>query len=268
MQKIKTDIKNTFDTVAKEYDGNKHFLISAKKMADLINFEREDVNILDLSTGTGNVAIELALKFPKAKIYGIDISDEMLKIAQAKTKELGVDNIAYLLQDAENIDFQGIRFDLVTCGYGLFFFPNMEKVVSDVFESLKDGGKFVFSTFTQQAFQPHSKIFLDMLEQNYNIAPPKRIEERQLATKEEITKLLGLVRHDALNIHNIEIIFPMQISEWWRLLNSTGYKGLISQLGSNFERFESEYLGYLQSCAKDGYIEFNANSLICAVGKK
>lgn len=89
-------------------------------MADLINFEREDLTILDLSTGTGNVAIEL-MKFPKAKIYGIDISDKMLKIAQAKTKELGVDNIAYLLQDAENIDFQGIRFDLVTYAVTGFF---------------------------------------------------------------------------------------------------------------------------------------------------
>lgn len=267
MQKIKTEIKNTFDAVAKDYDRNRHFLISAKKMVDMISFERDDLTILDISTGTGNVAIELALKFPKAKIYGIDISDEMLKIARLKAKELALSNITYLLLDAEKLGFYDVQFDLVTCGYGLFFFPNVESVVSDVFESLKDGGKFVFSTFTQQAFQPYSKIFLDMLEQNYNIAPPKRIEKRQLVTQDEIEKLLACAKYDTLDVHNIEIVFPMQIHEWWQLLNSTGYKGLLGQLKSDYYLFENEYLEYLKSITKNNYIDFNANSIISVVSK-
>lgn len=266
-QTIKDNIKNTFDNVAKSYDRNQQFILSAKKMVDLIHSENDNLNILDLSTGTGHIAIELAKKFPKAKIYGVDISEEMLNIARLKTKEHGINNIIYLVQDVENLDFEDIKFDFITCGYGLFFYPNMEKVVSDISERLSDEGKFIFSTFTDQAFQPYSKIFLELLEQNYNIAPPKRIEKRQLTTQDEIETLCAHIEYDSLEIHNIEIVFPMEINEWWQLLNSTGYKGLLNQLESNYSQFEKEYIEHLQSISKNNCIDFNANSLISIVSK-
>jgi ubiquinone/menaquinone biosynthesis C-methylase UbiE len=267
-QTIKKNIKNTFDDVAKSYDRNQQFIISAKKMVDLIDSENDSLTILDLSTGTGHIAIELAKKYPNTNIYGVDISDEMLGIARLKTEEHGITNITYLVQDVENLDFKDMKFDLITCGYGLFFYPNMVKVVCDVAQRLSPNGKFIFSTFTDQAFQPYSKIFLDILEQNYNIAPPKRIEKRQLTTQDEIETLCAHIEYDSLEIHDIEIVFPMEIDEWWQLLNSTGYKGLLSQLESNYPLFENEYLEHLQSISKDNCIDFNANSLISVVKTK
>lgn len=267
-QTIKDTIKSTFDNVAKSYDRNQQFILSAQKMVDLIHSENDNLSILDLSTGTGHIAIELAKKFPNADIYGVDISDEMLNIARLKTKEQGITNITYLVQDVEHLDFEDMKFDLITCGYGLFFYPNMEKVVSDISTRLSDEGKFIFSTFTDQAFQPYSKIFLEMLERDYNIAPPKRIEKRQLTTKEEIETLCTCIEYDCLEIHDIEIVFPMKINEWWQLLNSTGYKGLLNQLESNYSQFEKEYIEHLQSISKDNCIDFNANSLMSVVKMK
>ena len=267
-QTIKKNIKNTFDDVAKSYDRNQQFIISAKKMVDLIHSENDNLTILDLSTGTGNIAIELAKRFSNANIYGVDISDEMLNVAKLKTKDLGINNITYLTQDVENLDFEDFKFDIITCGYGLFFYTNIEKVVNDVFERLSDNGKFIFSTFTEEAFQPYSKIFLDMLEKNYNIAPPKRIEKRQLTTQDEIENLLANFKYDRLEIHDVEIVFPMEIHEWWQLLNSTGYKGLLSQLKSKYTQFENEYLEHLKSISKDNRIDFNANSIISIVSPK
>jgi ubiquinone/menaquinone biosynthesis C-methylase UbiE len=266
-QAIKDNIKSTFDNVAKSYDRNQQFILSAKKMVDLIHSDNDSLNILDLSTGTGHIAIELAKKFPNSNIYGVDISEEMVNIARLKTKEHGINNITYLVQDVENMDFEDMKFDFITCGYGLFFYPNMEKVVSDISERLSDEGKFIFSTFTDQAFQPYSKIFLELLEQNYNIAPPKRIEKRQLTTQDEIETLCAHIEYDSLEIHDIEIVFPMEINEWWELLNSTGYKGLLNQLESNYSQFEKEYIEHLQSISKDNCIDFNANSLITIVSK-
>jgi len=177
-QKIKEGIKNTFDDVAEKYDNNKQFIISAKKMVELIGFENNELKILDLSTGTGNIAIELAKKFPKATIYGVDISSEMLKYAEEKTAKENLTNISYHLQDVEKLDFDGMQFDIITCGYGLFFYPQMEQVFCDVYSKLKTGGKFVFSTWTTNAFQPYSKIFLEMLETNHNIKSPLREDKK------------------------------------------------------------------------------------------
>ena len=107
--KIKDGIKATFDNVANSYDENKQFVISAKKMVELIDIESKEPYILDLSTGTGNIAIELGKKFSRAKIFGVDISEEMLRIAKQKTQEYNVENVTYKLQDAENLDFGNVK---------------------------------------------------------------------------------------------------------------------------------------------------------------
>jgi hypothetical protein len=66
----KKAIAATFDDVSARYDENKFFAISAGRMAELVPFS-ESMGILDVSTGTGVVAIELARKYPHAKIEAI-----------------------------------------------------------------------------------------------------------------------------------------------------------------------------------------------------
>lgn len=264
-QKIKDNIKDTFNNVANSYDKNRQFIISAKKMVEFIDFQDKNLNILDLSTGTGNIAIELAKKFPKSTIYAIDISNEMLEIAREKTEAEYIKNITYLVQDVENLEFKDIKFDIITCGYGLFFYPDMDRVFCDICTKLNDGGKFIFSTFTDSAFEPYSKIFLDMLETNYSIKPPAKIEKIQLKTEDEIKKFTSQTQYKNLNINYVDIRFPMKIDEWWQLLNTTGYKGLINQLEDNYSKFEDDYISHLKSISKNDNIDFNADSFITIV---
>jgi|GEM_PF-1441572 len=265
-QKIKEAIEATFDSAAKDYDTNRHFIISAKRFVELIEIEdSHEVHILDISTGTGNLAIELAKKFPKSNIYGVDISGKMLEVAKAKSQQLALNNVTFHQQDVENLQFQGVEFDIITCGYGLFFYPNMDGVLHDMTSRLKDGGEFIFSTFTTNAFEPYSQIFLERLKKGYNIAPPSGIEKRQLKTIEEIEEFASQVEHKGLNIHDIPIRYPMDIDELWKLFNSAGYKGLLNELDHLYEEFEKEYLEHLQTLAQEGVIDFNADSWISVV---
>ena len=265
---IKDGIKNTFDSVAKSYDSNEQFIISAKKMVEEININIKNIDILDLSTGTGNIAIELAKKFPNANITAVDISNEMLEVARIKTLEEGLENITYKLQDVENLDLLDMKFDIITCGYGLFFYPNMDKVYIDICSKLKNGGKFVFSTFQDNAFQPYAKVFLDMLEENYNIKSPNSMEKRLLSSQDEIDKFTSQVKGVSLKTLDLAIRFPMSINEWWKLLNSTGYQGLLNELGENYSKFENEYKEHLISLSDDENIAYNADSFISTVSIK
>lgn len=264
-KKIKKAVKNTFDTAAKDYDSSEHFIISAEKFVELIKLDNsKDINILDLSTGTGNLAIELAKKFPNTNIYAVDISHEMLKQAQEKTQKMGIKNITYLVQDVEHLELD-MKFDLITCGYGLFFYPNLDSVFYDICSRLKPNGKFAFSTFTTDAFEPYSQKFLDILEKDFDIKPPQGLKKRTLKTKNEINELSSLVKYNNLDIHNIDIRYDMAVDILWKLFNSAGYKGLLNQLGDDFPLFEKVYLDYLYDNAKNNYLEFNADSYIAVL---
>jgi len=270
-EKIKEVIQNTFNAVALEYDTNKQFVISALKMVQIISELKDETkkyNILDLSAGTGNISIELAKKYPNSKVYAVDISSEMLKIAHEKAKKENISNIIFSVQDVEKLEYEDIKFDIVTCGYGLFFYPNRKKVLKDISSRLNLDGVFVFSTFTQKAFQPYSKMFLDLLNQEYRIRPPENIENNLLDSKEEITAFLNTTSNISYEINEFEIRYPMLVEECWELFNTTGYQGLLKQLKDNYEDFKMKYIDSLKEVSKENKIDFNADSYISLVHLK
>lgn len=270
-KEVKDLIKTTFNDVAAKYDTNEYFAKSGKLMVETINntlkSHTKSFNILDLSSGTGNIAIELSKIYPDASIYAVDISEEMLKVAKEKTDKEGITNISYLLQDVENLDFGDVKFDIITCGYGLFFYPDMDNVLTDIFSRLTLNGKFVFSTFKKEAFQPYIKIFLDLLSQDYDIRPPETIEERLLETKNEIEQFLIPAIGIKYQINEMKIEYPMDINIWWDILNTTGYQGLLTKLENKYDEFELKYLKQLESISMNRQLDFNANSFICIVSK-
>ena len=262
-QKIKEDIIPTFDSVANAYDLNKQFIISAKGMVDLLADKKvQNAKILDISTGTGNIAIEAAKRFSNAKLYAVDISGKMLKIAKAKAEEENISNIRFYQQDIEGLDLEESDFDIITCGYGLFFYPNMDETFSSLIKKIKKGGLFVFSSFSYNAFQPYAMIFLDLLDNEYGIRPPEKIKSRLLETKEEINELARQVNPQDIEVIEFEIRYPMDIEEWWQLLNTTGYSGLLKQLDpEQYAKYKEKYFNILREMSQDDTIAFNADSL-------
>ena len=94
----------------------------------------------DLGTGTGIIAYELS-KYCKT-VYGIDISSDMLDIAREKRSSF---NIEYLLMNAEKLEFEDNIFDFVTARMTFHHIKNQEKAVSEIFRTLKSGGKLVIA---------------------------------------------------------------------------------------------------------------------------
>ena len=109
--KIKQNIQATFDKVATKYDSNRFFKLSATQLVNNIALIKPN-NILDLSTGTGIVALELAQKYPQANIEAIDLSEGMLAQAKSKAETANIKNIHFNQQDAEKLDYENEHFDL------------------------------------------------------------------------------------------------------------------------------------------------------------
>ncbi|MBL3590566.1 MAG: methyltransferase domain-containing protein [gamma proteobacterium endosymbiont of Lamellibrachia anaximandri] len=261
---FKKNIETTFDDVSSRYDENKFFAISASRMVELVP-SWEKMNVLDISTGTGVVAIEMARKYRHADIEGIDLSLGMLKQAIYKAQEEGLENVTFKQCDIESIPYADAVFDIVTCGYALFFYPDMEAAYQAICKTVKSGGVFVFSSFTNEAFNPYAELFLQRLEADYKIEAPSRLRER-LKTVKQIEELAVLSKHKRIDVEYHPIRYSITISEWWSLLNTTGYKSLIDQLTDvQLTQFKQEHLWEIETISVDGVIELNVDTIFGVV---
>jgi demethylmenaquinone methyltransferase/2-methoxy-6-polyprenyl-1,4-benzoquinol methylase len=106
--------------------------------------------ILDVATGTADVAIMASNLLKAEKIIGIDISDGMLDLGRQKIKKLGLSHTIELLNgDSETINFEDNTFDAVTVAFGVRNFENLEKGLSEIWRVLKPGGKLVVLEFSK-----------------------------------------------------------------------------------------------------------------------
>lgn len=140
-------IKNIFESISSEYDFMNDLMTFKnhskwkKEIAEIAKYSSPK-RILDVATGTGDIAINLS-KIKDSKIEGVDVSGNMLKIARKKIDELKIDNIVLKTCEAENLVFEDNHFDIVSIGYGVRNFSNLEKGLSESYRVLKKDGKLI-----------------------------------------------------------------------------------------------------------------------------
>ena len=144
----KEQVAKMFDTISGNYD-NLNRVISfgidvkwRKKVLKLVA-ETNPENVLDIATGTGDLAILMAQTKAK-KIVGLDISAGMLEIGKSKIEERKLSQtIEMVLGDSENMPFEDHFFDAITVAFGVRNFEHLEKGLAEILRVLKPGGIFV-----------------------------------------------------------------------------------------------------------------------------
>lgn len=260
-------VTNTFNHVADRYDGDlqKFFQIAADEVCSRIQLNNEQ-RALDLATGTGNISSRLARQNPHARITGIDLSENML--AQAKEKTATLNNIDLHIMSIDALDFDDEIFDVVTCGYGVFFATDMHDVFKETWRVLKKGGKAYFTSFVEQAFEPYSQQFIDdMATMNIFIEPPEWKTLLTPAGYKKLAAACGLPEPE-LSLLDIRIHYPNGIDDWWGLLNSTGYAGYIKQLSdADRERFKQQHLSAVHNMIPSEGLIVNSSSHLAVFTK-
>ena len=145
-------VENMFDRIAPKYDFfNRLFSLRIDLLwrKSLVKWMQSDdpKQILDVATGTGELAIALWKKF-RVKITAVDLSQEMLNLADKKIKELGAD-ITIQKANAENLPFESNKFDAVSVGFGVRNFENLEKGLSELRRVVKENGNVYILEFTK-----------------------------------------------------------------------------------------------------------------------
>ncbi len=151
----KKQVRQMFNNIARRYDLLNRLLSLGidkgwrKKAISLIPVEGK-ADILDLATGTGDLAIEVAQKFPQAHITGLDLAPEMLEIGKIKAKKKNLSrSITFVEGDAENLPFSNNTFDAITVAFGVRNFENVQKGLVEMNRVLKPGGQLIILEFSK-----------------------------------------------------------------------------------------------------------------------
>lgn len=171
----KEQVAQMFDNISGNYDGLNRVIsfgidVSWRKKVLKIVSSRNPNSILDIATGTGDLAI-LMSQTGAEKIIGLDISDGMLEVGRKKIKERNLDSkIEMVLGDSENIPYPDNSFDAITVAFGVRNFETLEKGLGEILRVLKPNGVFVILETSvptkfpfKQGYKFYSKYILPLI---------------------------------------------------------------------------------------------------------
>ena len=157
LQRKKDQVAGMFDHIAYRYDFLNRFLscgidvVWRKKLLSELKEVHPRI-LLDVATGTGDVAILAASRLKPERIVGIDISQGMLDVGRKKITKLLLNKQIELIQgDSEAINSPDNTFDAVTVAFGVRNFEDIEKGLSEILRVLKPGGKLAILEFSKPA---------------------------------------------------------------------------------------------------------------------
>lgn len=161
----KEQIATMFNDIAFRYDFLNRFMslgidIYWRKVALRRLKKLKPRYILDVATGTGDLAIMANKMLQPDKILGIDISEGMLSFGREKVAKAGLaDKITLELGDSETISAPDTTFDAITVAFGVRNFENLEKGLSEMWRVLKPGGKLVILEFSNPTIFPIKQLY-------------------------------------------------------------------------------------------------------------
>jgi demethylmenaquinone methyltransferase/2-methoxy-6-polyprenyl-1,4-benzoquinol methylase len=154
-----------FDSIAPKYDFLNRFLSlgidkgwRTKAMKALKSYQPK--LILDVATGTGDLALEAVKVLNPDEIIGLDLSEQMLQVGRVKIKDAGLGSkISMVKGDSENLPFDSNKFDAITVAFGVRNFQNLEAGLKEMHRVLKTGGRVAILEFSKPSGFPFKQVF-------------------------------------------------------------------------------------------------------------
>ncbi len=223
--------------------------ISAQRLLELSSLEPGD-RLLDVACGTGAVAIPASKQVgPSGQVMATDYSPCMVAEAEREAKRDGLSNITCVCMEAQTLEFPDNSFHALTCGFALFFLPDMRRALAEMRRVLVPGGKLGLSLWGKGGIVPQWPILGEAIKE-YGLRPvvPNPIAWRP----EDIEALLT-----SAGFSNIEIVEERydfsfrEASEVWEFTLSVGpIEVMLARLSKNKrQEFIDAFLSHIQELA-------------------
>jgi demethylmenaquinone methyltransferase/2-methoxy-6-polyprenyl-1,4-benzoquinol methylase len=166
----KEQVAQMFDNISENYDGLNRVIslgidVKWRKKVVKIVGENNPKQILDIATGTGDLALMMASLNPE-RIVGLDISSGMLEVGKRKIEKAKLSNkIEMIVGDSEEMPFKDNTFDAITVSFGVRNFANLDKGIKEIARVLKPDGVLVIletSNPTKFPFKQGYKLYTNL----------------------------------------------------------------------------------------------------------
>jgi demethylmenaquinone methyltransferase/2-methoxy-6-polyprenyl-1,4-benzoquinol methylase len=161
----KGQVTKMFDKIAPYYDYLNRFLslgidvLWRKKLIGMLK-KNNPKRILDVATGTADLAIEAAQNIKPDYVIGMDISKEMLRVGDKKLIKKSLQDVITLeIGDSEQLKYEDGQFDAVTSAFGVRNFENLKAGLKEMYRVLEKGGNMYILEFSRPKTFPIKQIF-------------------------------------------------------------------------------------------------------------
>jgi len=244
-QDAKTRAALTYNAASDHYDdsANSFWGRFGRRTIERLGLKR-GARVLDVCSGSGASAIPAAETVgPEGRVIGIDLADDLLKLARAKAKNRGLENLHFEQGDLLDLGFGDSEFDDVVCVFGIFFVPDMPAAVRELWRLVKPHGKLALTTWGPNFFEPASTAFWNSIRdvrpdlyKGFN--PWDRI-----CDPISLRALFNESRIETVEIETETNRHDVSPDAWWSAVMGSGYRGTIDQL-SDADREQVRGINY------------------------
>lgn len=206
-------IAGVFSRAAQIYGqvGPRFFSEFGRRLVDLAA-PSEGAVVLDIATGRGAVLFPAAEKVgPGGRVIGIDLSPGMVEATTQEVRRRHISQVEVRLGDAERLEFADSTFDLVLCGFGLFFFPHLDAALAQFHRVLRPGGALAASTWGKD-----DERLAGLAEVTKAYGTNVKLVSHDLDTAKELDAVLRRAGFGDISIvhEDGEIVYADE-EEWW-----------------------------------------------------
>ena len=188
--------------------------------------------VLDVGCGSGASALPAAQAVgPNGQVIGVDLSERLLDLGRDKAARSGLENIEFRLGDMERLGYPAGQFDAVVCVFAIFFVPDMERQVAELWRMVRPGGQLAITTWGPGMFEPGATFWWDCIRRERPDLHSSYRPWDRIATRDALRTLMddaGVADAEVVAEHSCQPLRTPQ--DWWTVVLGSGYRWTVDQL--------------------------------------
>jgi ubiquinone/menaquinone biosynthesis C-methylase UbiE len=233
-RQAKIKAANTYNAASDHFDDETlaFWSLYGRKTVERLNLKLGSA-VLDVACGTGASVIPAAqIVGPSGKVIAVDLAEKMLEIGRKKAANLNLNNIEFRTGDMENLGYQDNHFDAVVCVFGVFFVPNTEGQVRELWRMVRPGGKLAITTWGPRLFEPAYSHWKELVRAERSDLYSAYNPWDRITDVDSVRRLMidgGVTNVDVVPEEGRQVLRLPE--DWWTIVIGSGLRWTIDQLG-------------------------------------